>query len=283
MTGEPSRVGEVMQEVETVARCKVCRVEWRLLAWRLPGGTLLGVPDLCESCRGVARESGAMRATQEAERLQSAAARRRKETRLEELAIPALYQDATIDNFARFGSPEQQQRTAAVVGLARRYVADWPDVGDRLLLAFTGSYGSGKTRMGYSLARAVIEQRDGSARVVKLKAMVTHIRGAWNAKKDGEEERRVASYLKPDLLVVDEVTADGFAGDPRQVLYDVVNGRYEDQRPTILTSHETPEGFARLMGDALLDRIAETGGTVHFGNESYRRARGASSQGAAGA
>lgn len=274
MTGDPSKAGDLLRTVPVSAVCKVCRDEWQVEGWRLPTGAVLGVPGLCVKCRGVAREAGAMRATQEAERQEAAAGDRRRAAHLERLGVPPLYADATLDNFRPFGSDAQRAQTASVVALARRYVEDWPDIGDRTLLAFTGSYGSGKTRMGYALARALIERRDASAVVVKLKAMVDHIRGAWNVKQDREESRRVASYVKPDLLVIDEVTTEGFGGDPRQVLYDVVDGRYLAQRATILTSHETAEGFAKIIGGALLDRIAETGGTVHFGNESYRRARG---------
>lgn len=271
---EPARAGDLMGEVQATARCGVCRVEWQVRAFRLPTGKVLGVPDTCEACRRTKVEAEAMRAATKLEQGREAARASLREHRLAELAIPPLYAGATLDTFELYGSGSQQGRTASVTRLARRYLADWPHVGDRRLLAFVGRYGTGKTRMGYAIARALVEALDGTARVAKLKDIVLDIRGAWAVKQDGEEQRRIRRWLAPDLLVIDEVTEDGFAGDPRQVLYDVVNGRYEQERATILTSHEEEGTLGRILGPALMDRIAETGGVVHFGDESYRRWRG---------
>ncbi|MBK9693668.1 MAG: ATP-binding protein, partial [Gemmatimonadetes bacterium] len=153
--------------------------------------------------------------------------------------------------------------------IARRYVAAWPQV--EVLLLFQGGPGTGKGHLAWSLAKAVVSDHGGSARVVKLARLIRDLREPWRSKEGAGEERRLRAYRVPDLLVIDEVSRHAFYGQSvQQHLYDVLDDRLEHQRPTILTTNETDAGIAEILGPALLDRLQGSGGVVRFGDASWR-------------
>jgi DNA replication protein DnaC len=59
------------------------------------------------------------------------------------------------------------------------------------------------------------------------------------------------------------------------MLFDVLNARYANQRPTILIGNLTADELEEYLGERIMDRLLESGSAVvPFTWESYRR-RGA--------
>ena len=57
----------------------------------------------------------------------------------------------------------------------------------------------------------------------------------------------------------------------RLALWEVMNGRYESMKPTILVSNLTAKEIAGYVGDRVIDRMRENGGAVlAFTWESFR-------------
>jgi len=95
---------------------------------------------------------------------------------------------------------------------------------------------------------------------------------------DGTYERRLASYLKPHLLVIDDF---GLKPLPQPHgpadLFDVIDGRYE-KASIALTSNRSPSEWHDLFGDPLLasaglDRLAHRATVVLITGRSYRLAQ----------
>ncbi len=105
--------------------------------------------------------------------------------------------------------------------------------------------------------------------------MLIHIHAG---RADDTYERRLNSYLKPDLLVVDDF---GLKPLPLPAgatdLYDVIDGRYES-RSIALTSNRAPGEWSEmfdsaLLANAALDRLADRAHVVSITGKSYRLAR----------
>lgn len=256
---------EVTPTPTTEVICRECRKPFIGKGLRLDDGRTVTIAAVCDPCI----ERTTIAAAERGHRMAVAAQEAEAAQRLEALAVPPLFADATLAGVRLFGSDAQIDRTRRAVKWARRYLAQWPRPEDDLAV-FAGAPGNGKTMVAWAIARAVVLEHGGTARVTKCGAMVKHIRGAWALKQDGEEVRRVKGYVAPDLLVIDEVSRHAFYGEPTQELYDVIDARVEACRPTILTSNESDEELAALLGRALMDRCA-LGGVVDFGEESYRR------------
>jgi len=137
-----------------------------------------------------------------------------------------------------------------------------------------GQTGVGKTHLAQALALEAARQ-GFDVLFVNTHKMLQHLAGG---RADGSYDRRLAGYLKPDLLILDDFAlrplppATG-AGD----MYDIIDERHE-RKSTAVTSNRAPaewqELFADpLLGNAALDRLADDAHVVAITGRSFRTTR----------
>ena len=134
-----------------------------------------------------------------------------------------------------------------------------------------GPTGVGKSHLGQALAHEAC--RPGfEALFIPAHKMLAHLQGG---RADGTLERRLATYLRPDLLVLDD-----FGLKPLEPpygptdLFDVISERYE-QGSIMLTSNRAPAEWPDIFGNPLLasaalDRLAHHAQTVVITGSSFR-------------
>jgi len=111
--------------------------------------------------------------------------------------------------------------------------------------------------------------------------MLQHL---FAGRADGSADRRLASYLKPQLLVLDDFGLKPLPPSGPVDLYDVVDGRYE-RGSIVVTSNRAPSEWPELFSDPLLasaalDRLIHRAAVVLISGRSYRLAsQGASVEG----
>lgn len=235
-------------------------------------GRRWGVQERCDPCLAMA----ARRQThEEAERelyARNEARRQAAESARQALGVPPLYAEASLSTWQLHGAPADQTRQQRMVSAGRRYLAEWPDVHHRLLV-LRGGTGTGKGHWCWSIAKAVADE-GASVRVVKLSDLIRELRRSWRDHSATETEEMVlARYRRLDLLVIDEVSRHAFYGEQiHQHLYDVIDHRSDNLRPTILTSNETAKDLADILRAALWSRIHGNGGVLEFGDgPDYRK------------
>jgi DNA replication protein DnaC len=227
-------------------------------------------PARCDRCRERHEaETKTREAAQRAERERLIQQSERSRC-LEGLAVPPLYADVTLEAFTLHGSAQDRETQGRALQLCRRYLATWPTVEPLVLLV--GAPGTGKGHCVWSIAKTVAGTFGQRACVVKLADMIRDLRATWGRTDGPSEEKRLAVYRSPALLVVDEVSRHAFYGQKiTQHLYDVLDWRLERLRPTILTTNEGDESLVEILGPALVDRIFGAGGVIDFGTASWRR------------
>ena len=87
-------------------------------------------------------------------------------------------------------------------------------------------------------------------------------------------ERRLQTYLRPDVLILDDFGLKPLTPPAPEDLYDLINERY-DQGSIILTSNRAPAEWPELFGDPLLasaglDRLAHRAEMIVLRGASYR-------------
>jgi DNA replication protein DnaC len=87
-------------------------------------------------------------------------------------------------------------------------------------------------------------------------------------------ERRLATYLRPNLLILDDFGLKPIQPPGPEDLYDVINERYE-RRSILLTSNRAPNEWPDLFLDPLLasaglDRLMDRAEVVIIRGASYR-------------
>jgi DNA replication protein DnaC len=89
-----------------------------------------------------------------------------------------------------------------------------------------------------------------------------------------EENRLLARYLKPELLIIDDMGLKALPKQSGEYLLEVVMRRYEN-RSTIMTSNRPLEEWGKLLNDvptagAILDRFLHHAKVIAITGRSYR-------------
>jgi len=90
----------------------------------------------------------------------------------------------------------------------------------------------------------------------------------------GGEDRMLPKYLKPDLLIVDDMGLKQLPKGSGEYLFEVILRRYEN-RSTMMTSNRPIEEWGKLIGDvpsatAILDRFLHHAEIIAITGKSYR-------------
>lgn len=136
-----------------------------------------------------------------------------------------------------------------------------------------GPTGVGKSHLAQALAH------EACRRGYKVLFTTTHdMLSQLNAgRADGTYQRRLRSFLKPDLLIIDDFGLKPLHPPGPEDLYDVISQRYE-QGSILLTSNRSPKEWfdlfnKPLLASAALDRLLHLAHVVIITGDSFR-ARG---------
>jgi DNA replication protein DnaC len=97
-----------------------------------------------------------------------------------------------------------------------------------------------------------------------------------------EESRLLARYLKPDLLIIDDMGLKTLPARSGELLLEIILRRHE-VRSTIMTSNRPVDEWGKLLGDvpaagAILDRLLHRAEVIAINGRSHRLAAGVADQ-----
>lgn len=162
--------------------------------------------------------------------------------------IPARYQDAVVD------VPEVADWVRALVAIAveDRRVVPYVRRGPSLLLV--GSTGTGKTHQSYGALRALSVAGVGCSWVVTTAA---DMYGALRPRPRVDSEQEFERYVHAGLLVLDDLGAAKGSEWNEEINYRLINARYENEQPTLITSNVPPSQLASRLGERVASRLVE--------------------------
>lgn len=169
----------------------------------------------------------------------------------------------TLDEFDWSFNPSIKKRQ--VFDLATcRFVRETRDV------LFLGPPGVGKS----FLVQAIGYQAIKCGFAVLYRSIFDVVRDFLHDEALGGEDKVMARYLKPDLLIVDDMGMKQLPKRSGEYLFEIVMRRYET-RSTMMTSNRPLEDWGKLIGDvpsasAILDRFLHHAEVVTIAGKSYR-------------
>ena len=88
------------------------------------------------------------------------------------------------------------------------------------------------------------------------------------------QDKVLAKYLKPDLLLIDDMGIKQLPNKSGEFLFEIIMRRYE-LKSTMMTSNRPLEDWGKLIGDvpaasAILDRFLHHAEVIHITGKSYR-------------
>jgi len=142
--------------------------------------------------------------------------------------------------------------------------------GQKRNVLICGPTGVGKTHLAQALAHESC-RRGYTTLYLNTYKMLQHINGG---RADGTLERRLQTYLRPDLLVLDDFGLKPLHPPAPEDFYDVINERYE-RASVLLTSNRAPKEWPDLFGSPLLasaglDRLTHRAHILVITGTSFR-------------
>jgi DNA replication protein DnaC len=136
---------------------------------------------------------------------------------------------------------------------------------------FSGPSGTGKSHLCIAIAYRAI-QHGYEARFVGADVLIAELS---RAATKGRLDAALAPYLEPHVLIIDELGYLSHAADAANVLYRVINERYLERRPMLLTTNKPLAALGDVVHDgdlaeAILDRLLERGAHFALRGRSYR-------------
>ena len=92
--------------------------------------------------------------------------------------------------------------------------------------------------------------------------MIRDIRSSYHHKSDSTEQEVIDRYIVKDLLVLDEVGLQNGTDNEKLLIYEVLNGRYENMSPTVLISNLPYIDLKNYLGERVIDRLKGKGGIL---------------------
>lgn len=166
----------------------------------------------------------------------------------------------------------QQEAYKAAVAFVERFSKDRHTTG----ILFSGGVGSGKTFITAAVANAVIDmchisdddaERAGKGiadrkytpvRFTSTVELLEQLKATYNAGSGTETAQNITDRLKKaPLLVLDDMGAEKPSEWVSERLFEIVDYRYNEELPVIITTNATPQELKQKIGERSFDRLRE--------------------------
>jgi DNA replication protein DnaC len=137
-------------------------------------------------------------------------------------------------------------------------------------LLWLGPPGIGKSHLVQALGYQAVKAGFG----VLYRSIFDVVRDFLHDEALGTEDKVLAKYLKPDLLIIDDMGMKQLPKRSGEYLFEIIMRRYET-RSTMMTSNRPLEDWGKLLGDvpaatAILDRFLHHAQIIQITGKSYR-------------
>jgi DNA replication protein DnaC len=219
----------------------------------------------CPACSEITRKAAEERRQREHAAEQAKNRQERIERNLQRIGIPHRFKTRTFDNFESDTAPKVE-----AIRVARDFVDRFSVHSDEgTTVVFSGRPGTGKSHLACAMATAIVSA-GGTGLYATARELVLMLRDTWRDGADRTERQMLEMLVGIDILVIDEVGIGfGTEGEKTQ-FFDVIDGRYREQMPTILLTNLDKRGLSEYIGQRAFDRLREGGIWVAFDWDSYR-------------
>lgn len=191
------------------------------------------------------------------EEVQAAEDREREEKKqkaYERSGVGKRYWKLTMDDFKE--TPDNCMNRKAIV--------DYISTKSTENLWMVGAAGTGKTMLGAMIVREL------GGIYVKSYQLINDVLKAASYSATESVNQIVNRYAGYERLVIDEVGKSGNKDTEINILWQILNERYENEVPTVMISNLSKADLANYLGGHIVDRFAGCTKALVFTGSSWR-------------
>lgn len=138
-------------------------------------------------------------------------------------------------------------------------------------LILSGGVGTGKTHLSCAVANS-IAKRGYTSCFVTVSEIIRNVREAnnWSRASAKSAQQIIDDYASFDLLIIDEFGVQSDTDSEKNIIFDVINARYAEQKPTMALTNLVSDDFKGLVGDRAFDRLTHNGTLLSLDWASFR-------------
>lgn len=159
-----------------------------------------------------------------------------------------------------------RKRMESVLGYCKAYADDFSSSSPSLLLY--GKTGLGKTHLSLAVAGKAVESGYG---VIYMTAQNLFNRLEREKFGRGDGENTEQSILDCDLLIIDDLGSEFSTQLTVSALYNIVNCRGLEEKPTIISTNLTPDELKDTYSDRIASRILSSYTILQFDGADIRQ------------
>jgi DNA replication protein DnaC len=150
-------------------------------------------------------------------------------------------------------------------------------MGTGAIIGIIGDRGRGKTQMAVNAIIAVCSKQE-EAMFCTAMDFFMEVKKSYRPTSKVSEDAVIERYLRPSLLVVDEIHERSDSDWENRLIFHTINKRYEELKDTIMIGayHDEKEplnavkAFKEAVGKSIVSRLREGGGVINCIWPSFR-------------
>lgn len=193
-----------------------------------------------------------------------------KSLEYEKLCSKLPVSNCRFDNFKLDYYPDgagtsPRKRMESVLNYCKAYAADFSRKSPSLLLY--GKTGLGKTHLSLAVAGKAVESGYGV-----IYSSSQNLFNKLEKEKFGRSpENTEETILDCDLLILDDLGAEFTTQFTISALYNIVNSRELEGKPTVISTNLTPENLTNTYGERIASRILSNYVMLYFDGSDIRQ------------
>jgi len=168
-------------------------------------------------------------------------------------------ENKSFDNFET--STAELERALSVAKTFAQSLDGW--------IVLTGRCGTGKTHLAAAIANEHLNRGDQSVMFAVVPDLLDHLRATFDPTQGVTYDQRFQDVRNTFLLILDDLGTENATPWAREKLYQIINHRYNERLPTVITSNQPDKAIDERILSRMLDR--DLSKRLQLSGEDYRR------------
>lgn len=186
--------------------------------------------------------------------------------------IPEQFKDLTIKSFdtTLYKTENGKHEALTAKKICGNYVKNFEKMKEdgKGLYLYSEVKGSGKTRMAVSIANALINHKNTSAKFTTALKILEEIKNTYGKDAEYSESKLLEQISRVDVIVFDDIGTEKASSWVNEKFYEILNNRLIDKKVTMFTSNCKVEELK--LDERIKNRIQRMAIPVKFPEESIR-------------